>query len=85
MSPVGLEDLPWLSFESLNCYLCDPNGKEPSKIKKGNALWLIGPEGGWSEKEQEYLTQKGCKKICLSKTVLRMETAAICAIFWGAL
>jgi 16S rRNA (uracil1498-N3)-methyltransferase len=38
---------------------------------------LIGPEGGWSDKEREFFKQKGIKSVSLGKQVLRAETAAI--------
>jgi len=38
---------------------------------------LIGPEGGWSDKEREFFKQKGIKNISLGNQVLRAETAAI--------
>lgn len=81
--PKDLDGLPWSIWQSVNCYICDPQGKDPSLIKKGDSIWLIGPEGGWSDDEVRYLVSKGCEKICLAKTVLRMETAAICALFLG--
>jgi 16S rRNA (uracil1498-N3)-methyltransferase len=38
---------------------------------------LIGPEGGWSEKEREYFKTKNIKSVSLGNPVLRAETAAI--------
>ncbi|MCX6717846.1 MAG: 16S rRNA (uracil(1498)-N(3))-methyltransferase [Candidatus Taylorbacteria bacterium] len=38
---------------------------------------LVGPEGGWSDKEREFFKQKGIKSVSLGKQVLRAETAAI--------
>ena len=81
--PKEVDGLPWSIWERVNCYICDPQGRDPSAIKKGDSVWLIGPEGGWSDDEIRYLVSKGCEKICLAKTVLRMETAAICALFLG--
>jgi len=40
---------------------------------------FIGPEGGWSEKEEEIFAVKGIKAAKLGETVLRAETAAIVA------
>jgi len=40
---------------------------------------LIGPEGGWSEKERELFRQKGIESISFGSQVLRAETAAIVA------
>lgn len=52
----------------LNEYLCD-NLKD--------ILFVIGPEGGFSQKEEEYLVNNNFKKTTLGKRVLRVETAAI--------
>ena len=48
--------------------------KKASKNKK--VLVLIGPEGGFDDKEIEYLMGKA-KLVSLGKTILRSETAAI--------
>ena len=40
-------------------------------------LFVIGPEGGFSNKEEEYLMENGFKATTLGKRVLRVETAAI--------
>jgi 16S rRNA (uracil1498-N3)-methyltransferase len=36
---------------------------------------IIGAEGGFSEKEAEYIWGKGAKSITLGKRILRCETA----------
>ncbi len=41
---------------------------------------MIGPEGGWSTREHKIIDQS-MKKITLGKSILRSETAAICAVF----
>ena len=41
---------------------------------------LIGPEGGWSDKEEEFLQEKGARFFTLGKYTLRAETAAITAL-----
>ena len=46
--------------------------KTPEKI-----LYLIGPEGGFSEEEVAYLQENNAKVITLGKRILRAETAAI--------
>lgn len=38
---------------------------------------VIGPEGGFSEKEVEYLVNKGYKRVSLGKRILRSETACL--------
>lgn len=54
--------------------------KKISEIVKGRnnkILYLIGPEGGFTEEEVEFLREKGAIEINLGKRILRAETAAI--------
>lgn len=52
-----------------------------SKIKKGMSVGiLIGPEGGFDEKEVEIAESVGGLTISLGKRILRTETAAITAL-----
>jgi len=41
---------------------------------------IIGPEGGFSPEEIEFLTGHGCRTISLGSNILRLETATIAAI-----
>ncbi len=40
-------------------------------------LLLVGPEGGFSDKEIDYLTSKGAISLSFGHTILRSETAAL--------
>lgn len=40
-------------------------------------LFVIGPEGGISPKEEEFLNRNGFISVSLGNRVLRVETAAI--------
>ncbi|HDJ23920.1 MAG TPA: 16S rRNA (uracil(1498)-N(3))-methyltransferase [Candidatus Aminicenantes bacterium] len=52
--------------------------KCPEDEKEGKVfLMLIGPEGGWTEEEQNYMMKYGFKKVSLGPYILRAETAAI--------
>ncbi len=42
-----------------------------------DTLLVIGPEGGFSEKEAQYLIDNGFKPVSLGRRILRAETAAI--------
>ena len=49
---------------------------------------LVGPEGGWTKKEEEQAIQKGFEAVSLGSHILRSETAALAvlaaiSIFWG--
>ncbi|HCM38861.1 MAG: hypothetical protein A2070_13330 [Bdellovibrionales bacterium GWC1_52_8] len=52
---------------------------EPDLLKKEVRV-LIGPEGGWSQNEREFLTTAHLKEASLGPLVLRAETAAIYCI-----
>lgn len=42
-------------------------------------LLLIGPEGGWTEAEEQLMRQRGLTPVSLGTTILRVETAAMAA------
>ena len=49
---------------------------------------LVGPEGGWTQKEQEQAIDGGFEAVSLGSRILRSETAALAilaaiSIFWG--
>ena len=41
---------------------------------------LIGPEGGWTDREEELLQEKGARFFTLGRYTLRAETAALTAL-----
>ena len=80
------EILPIKNFSELDfteMYFADERtayNKSFNSVAKGAKKILIGPEGGFSNKEFETLDSLGCKGINLSKTILRTELAAAIAI-----
>ncbi len=48
--------------------------------KSQSFLYIVGPEGGFSPSEVDYLDQSGFESVSLGKTRLRAETAAISGI-----
>lgn len=58
--------------KSLNEYLM---GSIPNSI-----IWLVGPEGDFTEEEYQLVYENGFQPISLTKNVLRVETAAIYAL-----
>lgn len=48
--------------------------------KPRNAAVIIGPEGGFSDKEADLLKKIGARCVTLGKTILRTETAGMTAI-----
>ena len=77
-----------VSLNEVDKYLCDINllayekvaGKTdniPTSYKENQSISaMIGPEGGFSEKEVTLLENKGFQLISLGKRILRTETAA---------
>ena len=64
-------------------YICSVKEKEKtiksilSKISISDTiLFVIGPEGGLSDKEEEILVESGFERITLGSNVLRTETAS---------
>lgn len=59
-------------------YICYESEKRIGEISpKGSITYLIGPEGGFSDKEYEKICTMGFESISLGKRILRAETAAI--------
>jgi 16S rRNA (uracil1498-N3)-methyltransferase len=46
----------------------------------GSVIALIGPEGGWSDREIGLMEARGCLSATLGRRVLRTETAALVAL-----
>jgi 16S rRNA (uracil1498-N3)-methyltransferase len=60
--------------EALERDKVDWNEEFPPKI-----MLIVGPEGGWSEKEREWAQRYGAESISLGQRILRTETAAMVA------
>ena len=45
------------------------------------ACVLVGPEGGWTPDEERLSAEAGFRPVSLGRSVLRTETAALCAAF----
>lgn len=57
--------------------LLDPTGDTPQKLPEGHIGVLVGPEGGWSERERSSMLLKAQFVWSLSDRILRVETASI--------
>lgn len=66
-------------------YLADPGGARLEETKGPPAgrgvLAIVGPEGGFTERERTELVVSGALPISLGGARLRSETAAICLLF----
>jgi 16S rRNA (uracil1498-N3)-methyltransferase len=73
--PINLKDVP------KNIYVLEKNGKPINEIIFPHSIsLLIGPEGGFSNKELEILKNKNSQFVSLGQTNLRTETVFfICA------
>ena len=64
-------------------YFADPCANHQIIVKgqlEQKRVLFVGPESGFTEKERHYLCNSGAKGICLSSSILRSETAAICGL-----
>jgi 16S rRNA (uracil1498-N3)-methyltransferase len=59
--------------EAPGCPLLNPKAGEPVAI-------LVGPEGGWTDRERSQLVAAGWEPASLGPQILRAETAAIAAL-----
>ncbi|MDD4804993.1 MAG: RsmE family RNA methyltransferase [Candidatus Pacebacteria bacterium] len=84
--PVKLEDS--IKDFSDDLFMLDFDGKPLSsslRAKRGNPGLnnkiglLLGPEGGWSDKDRDFFKKNEIKSVSLGKQVLRAETASIVA------
>lgn len=77
--PLHLEKALDEYLGKLKIFVCHQGGKPLDEIKEDKAGLIIGPEGGWSAREQKMFSEGGLDLFGLSDFVLRAETAAIVA------
>lgn len=65
--------------KQFDTYFAFEDSKNNLSKPKGDFAVIVGPEGGFSEQENEYFS-KFCKNISLSKTILRAEVACVVAV-----
>ncbi|MBR3252189.1 MAG: RNA methyltransferase, partial [Erysipelotrichaceae bacterium] len=71
-----LKDLD--KYLSENNYICYESSKNIVDVKCEKSLtFVIGPEGGFEDREYEKIREMGYEPISLGKRILRAETAAI--------
>ncbi len=68
-----------LKRKDLPQYCFDMDGKKLENENIQEAVFYIGPEGGWSDEEKSLFKDNGVKIYSLGGTVLRAETATIVA------
>jgi len=71
-------ELAALTAESETTWILDPEADTREKINVfGSTSLLVGPEGGWEEREIEDMKVLGCLSLTLGPRILRTETAAV--------
>ncbi len=81
--PLKLSEINYSGYDLvLLPYECAENTRIKDVLKNigeipERILYLIGPEGGFSEEEVSFLKEKGAEVVTLGKRILRAETAAI--------
>lgn len=53
---------------------------EEDEIVPRRVMLLVGPEGGWTEREREWADRYGVESVGLGRSILRTETAALVAV-----
>lgn len=77
-----LDSAPWQNNASL--WIAHPNLSTLACHEQSSHLehWvLIGPEGGWSDAEVEWASQRGFQSLSLGPRVLRTDTAVWAAVW----
>ena len=73
---INLKDIEKYKSE-LNILAYENEDNSDYSLKANSITYIIGPEGGFEDKEIEYLKSIGFNSISLGKRILRAETAAI--------
>jgi 16S rRNA (uracil1498-N3)-methyltransferase len=66
--------------DTVTLYICEQDGTDTADRSEGSVGVLIGPEGGWSDREKTLFADKGIKHLNIHDFTLRAETAAVAAV-----
>ncbi|EMM78197.1 16S rRNA (uracil(1498)-N(3))-methyltransferase [Leptospira santarosai] len=80
-APVSLKEfLNSQQNKNLSIYQFDPRAEsEPKPEFFQNSIWIVGPEGGFREKETGLLRERNILSVKAGNSILRIETAGIFA------
>lgn len=85
-----VQDLQQLPQETTKLLMSLNRAQKLSDVRpqSGKVVFMVGPEGGWTEKEEQQAFDAGFQSVTLGKWVLRTETASLAAIaamqtLWG--
>ncbi|QSH40809.1 RsmE family RNA methyltransferase [Lentisphaerota bacterium ZTH] len=71
----------FIKKNSISAYFGAVKGTHPSPENISNRIgWIVGPEGGFTENEEEQMLDAGITPLRLGSYVLRVETAAVCGV-----
>lgn len=65
--------------DKITLYICEQDGQDSADGVEEAGV-LIGPEGGWSDREKQLFKDTGIKHINLHDFTLRAETACVAAV-----
>lgn len=65
--------------KKIDLYVCDKSQTQLESIT-GDVGLMVGPEGGWSDKEKQLFTERGLKYLDLHDNTLRAETASVVGV-----
>ncbi|WP_128008941.1 RsmE family RNA methyltransferase [Mycoplasma sp. ATU-Cv-508] len=75
-SPTSFKEA--LQISAAHKYILDEKLPQPIKTSfEQDSLFLVGPEGGWSEKELELAKASGFERVYLGPRIMRAETASL--------
>ena len=66
--------------QKIHLYICEQDGQDQAGASAEPAGILIGPEGGWSDKEKQLFTDAQIAHLNLHDFTLRAETACVAAV-----
>ena len=76
LMPIGIKQMK--DYMSEKNYICYESERNISDIPSSSSItYIIGPEGGFEDKEYEQICALGFESISLGKRILRAETAAL--------
>jgi len=55
-------------------------GIDISSIKSNDVVWIVGPEGGFTDSENQLMTASGFHGLSIGNWVMRIETAAVTGV-----
>jgi 16S rRNA (uracil1498-N3)-methyltransferase len=71
-------ELAALTSRAAASWTLDPSAERPAEVHaSGSASLLVGPEGGWDERELRDMDLLECRSLSLGPRTLRTETAAV--------